>query len=60
MKLIYLPDSGLYLNPVHVLFVKKHYENADQYAVKFVNNPVNLIITKSDFHVLVESIATDF
>lgn len=52
MKLVYLPDSGLYLNPAHILFVKKHYEGTDQYSIKFVTGHANLIISECDFFVL--------
>lgn len=56
MTLVYLPDSGLYINPDHVLYVSKNTEYTEQsdqwYSLKFANHSPNILITKKDLSVL--------
>ena len=50
MTLIYLPASGLYINPVHILFVRK--VGNGEYSIKFSGNQPNLIIVLEDLQIL--------
>jgi hypothetical protein len=50
MNLIYLPDSGIYLNPDHILYVRK--TGDDTFSVKFADDHPNLIISLKDLSAL--------
>jgi hypothetical protein len=51
MNLVYLPDSGLYINPAHILYIRRTV-NEDSLTIKFSCNQPNLIISMTDLEVI--------
>lgn len=52
MNLVYLPDSGLYINPAHILYIRRTVNNDDSLTIKFSCNQPNLIISMTDLEVI--------